>query len=125
MSGFEDRITNYLEAMTDEERREFEIEREKIKLAVQTPCSFGCCMDLITPDRQIIGGWGPIGCPCGSGSGGKSSHPEQRARPRVSVLPRGRNGGRIQRSIKRDKERKANLAYLRKFTSLHLGDESV
>jgi len=41
--------------------------RARFARAVERPCSEGNCVESYDPQTcEVIGGWGPVGCPCES-----------------------------------------------------------
>lgn len=76
--------------------------RARLDRAVAVPCAWGWCTNDYDPvDRMIIGGVGPMECPCDNLSGWNAKRPEGRARPQAPVKARGRHGSRVQRSTAR------------------------
>ena len=76
--------------------------RTRADRAIVMACAWGWCSNEFDPvDGVILGGFGPVACPCENLPGWRSERPAGRAKPQVPVKATGRHGSRVQRSMKR------------------------
>lgn len=76
--------------------------RARYARAVSVPCPWGWCSNDVDPlDGTVIGGFGPVECPCENLPGWRSERMAGRAKPQVPAKGRGRHGSRVQRSTAR------------------------
>lgn len=82
--------------------RHYNEAKARLDRAEPVLCAWRNCVHDVDPeDGKIIGGMGPIACPCDHLPGWKSDRVEGQARPAAPVKARGRHGSRVQRSRKR------------------------
>ena len=76
--------------------------RAQLERCVRVPCAWNLCVHEVDPlDNKIIGGMGPVMCPCDHLKGWRSPYVAGQAKPRVPAKTGGRNGSRVQRSRRR------------------------
>lgn len=63
-------------------------------------CNWGNCTDLVDAKGRIVGGFGPIWCPCDLTKDWHKEYHAQRSRPRPAVLPKGRRNRKKTRRSK-------------------------
>lgn len=87
---------------TPQGRAALERARARAERAIDMPCPWGWCINEYDPvDRVILGGFGPMACPCENLPGWRCEQPAGRAKPQAPVKARGRHGSRVQRSTVR------------------------
>lgn len=87
---------------TPEIRRMLAEARAQLGRAVAVDCAWGWCSNDVDPfDGVILGGAGPVMCPCENLPGWKSQYVAGRPKPPVPVKAAGRHGSRVQRSARR------------------------
>lgn len=87
---------------TPDNRRLLAQARARLDRAVAVDCAWGWCSNDVDPlDGVILGGMGPVMCPCEKVPGGNSRYVAGRAKPQTPVKVAGRHGSRVQRSNRR------------------------
>lgn len=75
---------------------------EEYRNAIVTLCAWGyCTVETSSTTGKVIGGMGPVECPCDHLPGWKSQYAAGQPKPAVPVKARGRHGSRVQRSRRR------------------------
>ena len=74
--------------------------RREMDGAVEVPCAWGYCVHWVYNGR-IVGGAGPVLCPCDHLPGWRSNRVQGQAKPRVRAKAAGPRRDRIERSIRR------------------------
>src|SRR5690349_2459141 len=76
----------------------YEKEKARLDSATRVSCHFGHCFHDVDTTGHILGGMGPVMCPCDHLPGWKAPRPAGQARPAAPVKARGRHGSRVARS---------------------------
>jgi hypothetical protein len=71
MSGhtkWRDELSDWFNDRTPEARAAYEKAKAEMDAAWKVECRYGNCIVFVSADsnqREDLGGWGPVGCPCG------------------------------------------------------------
>lgn len=87
--------------------------KAELDAAIQVACPWSACVhDVSATTGKILGGMGPVACPCDLLPGSRSRRVDGLPKPSVPVKNRGRHGSRRQRSVARRAEATAFLGDL-------------
>jgi hypothetical protein len=102
MTEMADEFEPYLERQMRDPvfRAAYERARRELDESTQVICPYGHCVNDVYRGR-IIGGFGSPYCPCDNLPGWNAKYPDGLPKPRTPVLPKGRHGNRVRRSIRR------------------------
>lgn len=98
-------LEDLLADMSPAERAAIDAERRELDEALRVPCAWGLCTQEVSrATGKILGGMGPVGCPCDLLPGWRSKYPAGTPKPAAPVKARGRHGSRRQRAITRRRD---------------------